>query len=222
MVEEILILTVLFDLGSEVLRDVMLQLLQPNTLTETFQSNKSKIDELYKGNKISPHDYDLLKQLPPQPEKFNIYLLINILTQFCPGVNLPPAGWSQLEQLPVPTDSLGADIQRLEWLITIFLGKYFSTMTDEDVEKTWNEVETVLVGISKHGSKKITNIHERIEARKTSKLKAVQVGTLLTFLGSNPFRLNLEIHITTLFTSLMVFLYCKSILYSRTNITGKA
>ena len=220
MVEEILILTVLFDLGSEVLRDVMLQLLQPNTLTQTLQSSKSKIDELYKRNKISPHDYDLLKQLPPQPEKFNIHLLINILTQFCPGVKVPLAGWLQS---PVPTDCiLGADIQHLEWLIDSFLGKCYNQMTDEDVEKTWNEVETVLVGISKHGSKKITNIHERIEAKKTSKLKAVQVGTLLTFSGSNPFRLNLEIHLTSLFTSLMVFLYCKSILYSRTNITGKA
>ena len=183
MVEEILILNALFDLGSEVLRDVMLQRLQPNKLKEKIQSDKSWIDELYKEHIISPHDYDLLKEPSPEPEKFNIRLLVNILTHLYSGVKILPTGVGLIALLG-PTDcTLEADIQRLNILIFNFLNKWSNTMTDDDVEKTWNEVETVLVGISKHGSK--VNIHERIEARKTSKLRAVQVRTFLTFQVAN-------------------------------------
>ena len=189
MNEEILIQYVLYDVGSEVLRDVMLQLLQPDTLEEALQSSKSKICELCEMQLLSRQDYDLLKEVPPHPEKFDIHLLTKILIHICPGVTVPQKEWFRI---PDRTDSsLGSDIMRLEYMA--FLPEF----QPGDLAK----VEAFLVRISKHGSQAIQNIQEKIEARKTDKLKAIQVRTFLTFqvatcLGQTLNTLNYSYYIT--------------------------
>ena len=168
MNEERLMPNVLFDLGSEVLRDVMLQLLQPDTLEETLQSSKSKIDELYEKETLSRQDYDLLKEVPLHPEKFDIHLLTKILIHVCPGVKVPLTG---LSRMPDPTDiSLGSDIMRLYYMA------FLPGFQRGDLAK----VETVLVRISTHGSLTIQNIQEKIEARKIGNLRTTQVRAFLT------------------------------------------
>ena len=189
MNKERLILNVLFDLGSEVLRDVMLQLLQPDTLEEALQSSKSKIDALNEMQVLSSQDYDLLNEVPSHPEKFDIHLLTKILIHICRGVTVPLNGWYRM---PDPTDdSLGSDIMRLN-IMTAKPG-----FQPGDLAR----FETILVRISKHGSQAIQNIQEKIEARKTDKLKAIQVRTFLTFqvatcLGQTLNTLNYSYYIT--------------------------
>ena len=194
--------SVLCGLGIEVLKDVMLQRLHTDTLKEALQLNKSKIEELYEEHIFTTDQYDLLKEVPPQPEKFDIDLLVQILIHICPGVAVPPTGKSNY---PDPTDfNLGADIVRLRcWRNKININ--YLQATDDYGEELWDEVEKALVRISKHGSKDLQNIQEKIEAMKTGPLRARPVRNFLTFSGCNPNRLNLKIHLTVLSASLMVF-----------------
>ena len=139
---------ILRDFGSDILRDVMLQLLQPDTLDDVLQSRKAKIDELYRKKILFRYQYDLLTEVPPQPEKFDSHLLTTLLIHICPGVPSPIRGWSQM---PEQTDySLGADIVRLRCMRNkLFVA---DRPAGSSLEEIWPEIEKVLVRISQHGS----------------------------------------------------------------------
>ena len=72
------------DLGSKLLRDVILERLQPDTLEETLQLSKSTIDELYEKELLSRQEYDLLKEVPLHPDMFDIHLLTKIIKHIFP------------------------------------------------------------------------------------------------------------------------------------------
>ena len=175
---------VLFDLGSDVLRDVMLQRLQPDTLEQALQSRKSRIDELYGQNKISAHDYELLKEVPPDPVKFDIPLLMNILIHICQRVPDPLRRWLTR---PDPIDILlGTDIELLAYIREDLLHKIKGRVTGDYLDETGATVEEALVRISRHGSKYLQNIQENIEAMKTALVGTRSVRNFLIFQVAAP------------------------------------
>ena len=160
---------VLVDLGSEALRDVMQQVLLPDTLATAVSSNMRKIDKLHKKRILFDDQYDLLTEVPPQPKKFDISLLTIILRNLCPGVPAPLSGWSK--ELDPSDLNLGADIVRLRNIRNSVSAHTASTrVTDADFENIWAKVTTVVVRISKHGSPILLDIPERIEAVKSENL----------------------------------------------------
>ena len=161
------LIKVIVDVGSEVMRDVIRQKVLPDTLGNVVQTNIAKIDRLKKENILFNEQYNLLTQVPPDPEKFDISLLRIILRNICPNVPAPMHGW---DKDPDPTDfSLGADILRLQkFRNTISAHTPNTRMTDVDFENTWLDVRTVIVRVSNHGS--LQNVAGRIDAVKTEHL----------------------------------------------------
>ena len=167
---------VLVDLGSEALRDVMLQVLLPDTLATAVSSKMEKIDDLRKNRILFDKQYKLLTEVPPQPKKFDISLLTIILRNLCRGVPAPLSGWFEE---PDQTDlSLGADIVRLRNIRNDVTAHAASTrVTDAVFENIWAKVTTVVVRISEKGSPSLHNIPERIEAVKSENLDPLHVSS---------------------------------------------
>ena len=162
------LIKVIVDNGSEVLRDVILQKVQPDTLDNVILTNMTKINWLHKRRILFDEQYSLLTEAPPDPEKFDISLLTIILRNICPNVPAPMRGWDS--RVPDPTDvSLGADILRLQNVRnTISAHSPNTRVTDVDFENIWSDVSAVIVRISNHGS--LRNIRGRIDAVKTENL----------------------------------------------------
>ena len=158
----------------------MLQLLRPDTLKQALQLNKSKIDELYnKDNAFSHSEYNLLKEVPPHPEKFDVRLLTTLLLHICPGVSVSPGG---LFKIPDPTNfTIRADIVRLNYMRKDLLHRNSDQATDYNFEKTWCLMEEAMIRISQHGSKVHQNLQERIEFMKIGPLRTRPVRNVLTF-----------------------------------------
>ena len=155
----------------------MLQLLRPY-MKQALQLNKSKIDELYyKDIVFSLSEYNLLKEVPPHPEKFDVYLLTKLLIHIFPGVSVSPEG---LFKIPDPIDfTIRADIERLNNMREDLFNS--DRVTDYNFEKTWCLMEEALFRISKHGSKVHRNLQEKIEFMKIGPLRTRPVRNVLTF-----------------------------------------
>ena len=161
-------LKVLIDLGTKTLRDVVKEVLLPDTLDGVVKANITRITELYRQRVLFDKQYDLLIEDPPDPEKFDISLLAFILRNLC-NAPAPSNGWSKE---PDPTDnSLGADIVRLrDMRNTIYAHVPNTRVTNTEFEKIWTDLKAVIVSLSKHGSTSLQNISESIDAVKSEDL----------------------------------------------------
>ena len=94
----------IFDVGSSVLRDVLLNVLAADTLETVLQINAHKIYSLHYGRPkvLFDSEFRLLTETPPDPEKFDITLPVKIFRNISPSIcpNLVPANYNWRPQLP--------------------------------------------------------------------------------------------------------------------------
>ena len=156
------------DVGSEVLRDVLTTRIPITKLANTFQSNILLLDKLKHSNVLHQDQYDLLITPYPNPEEFDISLLVFLLRNICPNVDPPLGGWTK-KQPSVNDFSLGADILRLRHIRNYVYAHRTSThIREADFERTWEELTNVMLRISKFGSHiKCQEISTKIDDLKT-------------------------------------------------------
>ena len=155
------------DVGSSVLRDVLLNAFAPDTLDKVLQANASKINALGRGkNKILfDNEFTLLTETPPDAEKFDITLLVKLFRHLCPSIcpNLVPPNynWNQ-KQPPRPNDiSLADDIKRMrDFRNSIFAHRANTRLPNDEFQTLWPEVRTVISRMSSHGR---TGLKQKIE-----------------------------------------------------------
>ena len=151
----------LIDEGSDVLRDVLLKTIQPDTLTIFLQNNLTLINNLKQRKLLVKDQYDLLTRSPAvQFDELDITLLCSIFRNLR---NISPTkGW---QTPPGPTDlGLGDDIYRLRIIRNTIYGHTTTTrVTAADFQTLWTELKDVILRLAKYGTlTKQQNISQRI------------------------------------------------------------
>ena len=163
------LISLVVDVGSEVLRDVLLQLVKPRTLEAVLQANINTINKL-SGKVLFPEQYTLLMKVPPNAEDFDISLLVIIFRNICPNVPPPILGW-EIKQPDENDFSLAADLLRLKNIRNcVYAHRNSTQVTHADFEPLWSDLSDVIDRISKHGSDKHQNIRQRIQVLKQKNL----------------------------------------------------
>ena len=147
------------DVGSEVLRDVLLHVIEPDTLDNVLQTNRHIIDNLYYGRQrvLFDNEYNILTETPTNPHKFDITLLVktfrNICPSVCPNLIPPKYDWSP-QSPPGPNDTrLADDIHRLRDIRNSIFAHITSTkVTDDEFQDLWAEIRAVISRTAGHGS----------------------------------------------------------------------
>ena len=145
------------DVGSEVLRDVLLHIIQPGTLTTILQTHRRTIDNLYCKRILFDNEYNVLTETTPNSDKFDITLLVRIFRNICPSIcpNLipPKYDWSP-QSPPGPNDtSLADDIYRLrDFRNSIFAHITSTKVTNDEFQDLWAEIKSVISRVAGHGS----------------------------------------------------------------------
>lgn len=159
----------LIDEGSDVLRDVLLKTIQPDTLAIFLQNNLALINNLKLRKVLFQDQYDLLTKVPVvEPEELDITLLCSIFRGLCKIT--PTNGW---QTPPGPTDQgLGDDIYRLRTIRNTIYGHTTTTRVPTvDFQTLWTELEQLVIRLAKFGTtKKQQTISVRIAAVRSQDL----------------------------------------------------
>ena len=147
------------DVGSKVLRDVLVHIIKPDTIDTVLQANVQTINRLYHGRPkiLFDNEFTLLTETPPNPEKFDITLLVKICRNICPAICphlIPPNyDWSP-QSSPGQNDiSLADDIYRMrEYRNSIFAHISNTTVPYVKFLDLWTEIKAVVCRMSIHGS----------------------------------------------------------------------
>ena len=155
------------DVGSSVLRDVLLKALAPDTLDNILQTNIYKINTLHYGipKVLFDDEFSLLTETPPDPEKFDITLLVKIFRSICPSIcpHLVPLthNWNPQSPPGPSAISLADDIHRMrDFRNSIFAHIASTRVTNAKFLSLWPEVRTVIIRMASHGS---TGLKQKIE-----------------------------------------------------------
>lgn len=157
------LIRLLIDEGSDVLRDVLLNIIHPDTLATFMQSNIHIINKLKQRKLLFQDQYDLLAKVPAvEPEELDMTLLCFIFRNLC---NIAPInGW---QNPPGPNDlGLGDDIYRLKTIRnTLYAHTATTQVTANDFQTLWIKLKDLIIRLSKHGTlTKQRNISVRITA----------------------------------------------------------
>ena len=172
------LMSLVVDLGSEVLRDVLLHLVKSRTLEAVIQANSAIIDGLIQKKAIFPQQYDLLMKVPPDPEEFDISLLVKVFRNICP--NLTPHGFDWRDDPDGNDFSLAADLKRLQNIRNCVYAHTSSTkVTTMDFEAIWSDLSDIIDRISQHGSGKFQDIRQRIQMRRQENLDPIGSDRML-------------------------------------------
>ena len=156
------LISLVVDLGSEVLRDVLLEIVKPDSLETVFQNSRAIIYSLLQKKVLFQEQYVLLTKTPPDPKEFDISLLVKIFRNICPSVT--PQG---LDWRVDPDDddlSLAADLKRLLNIRnSVYAHRNSTKVTNAEFETLWSDLSDIIDRISQHGSVKHSDIQQRIE-----------------------------------------------------------
>ena len=117
----------------------------PSKLVNFLKTNLGRIQELVESKVLNS---DQLKQLrpddgsDPDPEKFDISLIILILTNFCPSVLRPRTGWYNMPQ--EKDKSLSAKLVRLRLFRNKLLHRPNTRFEEKEFFDLWNKLEGIL------------------------------------------------------------------------------
>ena len=145
------------DVSASVLRDVLLNVLAPDTLNNVLQGYTHKIGRLYNTGVLYDNEFRLLTDTPPDPEKFDITLLVKVFRIISPSIsrNLVPRDheWSTQSE-PSPSDtSLADDIHRMrDFRNSIFAHIASTRVTNREFQTLLLQVQIVISRMAKHGS----------------------------------------------------------------------
>ena len=153
------------DVGSGVLRDVLLNVLAPDTLNNVLQTNIYNLNRLHRTKVLFDNEFTLLTATPPDLEKFDITLLVKIFRNICPSIcpHLVPLNhnWSPQSSPGPSAISLADDIHRMrDFRNSIFAHIACTRVTNANFQSLWPEVRTVISRMASHGS---TGLKQKIE-----------------------------------------------------------
>ena len=156
------LISLVVDVGSEVLRDVLLELVKPDTLETVFQKSHAILNTLVQKRSLFQEQYDLLTKTPPDPEEFDISLLVKIFRNICPSVTPQYFDW---RVDPDDDDlSLAADLKRLLNIRnSVYAHRNSTKVTNAEFETLWSDLSDIIDRISHHGSGKHSDIQQRIK-----------------------------------------------------------
>ena len=178
----------IIDIGPKVLRDVLLHIISPDTFDKFIQSNMHIINRLYynRPKVLFENEFKLLNERHPDPEKFDVTLLVkifrNIISSVYPNIIPPNYNWGSP---PGPADiGLADDIYRLrEFRNSIFAHISNTRVTNVRFEVLWCNIGTVLSRAAGHGSLGFKKtIQDRIHELKTETVPQSSAMCLLTTL----------------------------------------
>ena len=135
----------------------------PSKLVNFLKTNLGKIQELVERKVINS---DQLNQLrpddgsDPDPEKFDISLIILILTNFCPSVLRPRTGW---DNMPQQSDkSLSAKLVRLRLFRNNLVHRPNTRFEDKEFLDLWKNLRGILcsLGLPSSGIEKFGRLED--------------------------------------------------------------
>ena len=155
------------DVGSSVLRDVLLKALAPDTLENVLQTNIYKINSLYYGRPkvLFDNEFSLLTETPPDPEKFDITLLVKVFRNICPVIcpHLVPLthNWDPQSPPGPSAISLADDIHRMrDFRNSLFAHIASTRVTKVEFQTIWPQVRTVISRMAGYGS---TGLKQKVQ-----------------------------------------------------------
>ena len=161
------IISLVVDVGSDCLRDLLTTFIPIPNLANELQSNIMILNRLHKAGVLHQDQYGMLTGPNPNPEEFDISLLVVLLRNICPNVDPPVGGW--IIKTPDVNDfSLGAELIRLRNIRnTVYAHRTSTRLTDNDFQSIWKELTECILRISKHGSpNKELEVQKSIEEMK--------------------------------------------------------
>ncbi|XP_053380192.1 uncharacterized protein LOC128548770 [Mercenaria mercenaria] len=137
------------DLTKDTLLKLFKYLIKSDDITRFLTSNDtaSTLLDLFKGDILNKTEINLLRSSWPNPEKFDIALLIRLIIGLCKtAVVEPQLGW---KNRPHPKDeSLGADLIRLRDVRNKLIGhRADAKLSKAEYEKIWDKVEAILLRV---------------------------------------------------------------------------
>ena len=157
------------DKGSDVLRDLLLQTIYPESLDKFLQRNINIINTLQKRKLLYQDQYDLLTKTPAvQPEELDITLLCWIFRNIC--TISPTNGW----QIPPGATDISRedDIYRLRDIRNKIIAHIATTQVPSaDFKKLWVEISDIITRLAQHGSPQMQqNISRIIQSIRSEEL----------------------------------------------------
>ena len=147
------LIRLLVDTGSDVLRDLLLQIIYPESLDKFLQRNINIINTGKQRKLLLQDQYDLLTNIPAvHPEEIDITLLCWIFRNIC---NISPTNGWQIP--PGATDiSLGDDIYRLRNMRNNIISHLTTTQVPSaDFKKLWVQTSDIITRLAQYGSPQI-------------------------------------------------------------------
>ena len=140
------LVTLLIDIGGEVLRDELLKEIPLNTFGNVLQSNINLLTSLRNRKVLTEPQFALLLESPPDPNKFDISLLVALLRNLCPHIK-PVPDWDI--GVPDPTDdSMGAELLRIKNFRNSFMHIPSSLMPKATFKPLWIELAATIIRIA--------------------------------------------------------------------------
>ncbi|XP_060600021.1 uncharacterized protein LOC132753560 [Ruditapes philippinarum] len=137
------------DLTKDTLLQLFRHLIKSENITEflTDKDTKAKLRDMFKNSVLNKKEYTLVSSTWPEPEKFDIALLIRLILGLCRDRILgPQLGWHTNPQ-PMDT-SLGADLLRLRNTRNKLIGHRESAKLDEaEYIHIFNKMEVILLRV---------------------------------------------------------------------------
>lgn len=164
------IIGLVVDVGSKILRDVIYTKYPREKLAKILRSGKDKIDKL-RGRVINGDQYVLLTKASPDPEEFDITLLVVVLRNFCTSEEEAPdhenKWFAKVEDLKPDDTNLGAEILRLKDARNRITAHSISTHmpTDKFIDN-WENIRGIIERIAEKINKtrdEKQNLHKEME-----------------------------------------------------------
>jgi hypothetical protein len=157
------------DLTKVTLLQLFKHLIKSESITKflTDKDTKAKLRDMFKNDVLNKNEYTLVSSTWPEPERFDIALLIRLILGLCRHRILgPQLGW---HTKPQPKDaSLGADLLRLRNTRNKLIGHRESVKLDEaEYIHIFNKMEAILERIlAAFDREKMGNIKKKLSEYK--------------------------------------------------------
>ena len=140
------LVTLLIDIGGEVLRDELLKEIPLNTFGNVLQNNINLLTRLRNMKVLTEPQFALLLESPPDPNKFDVSLLVALLRNLCPHIK-PVPDWTI--GVPGPTDhSIGAELLRIKNIRNTKMHIPTTVMPKSTFQPLWTELAAIIHSIA--------------------------------------------------------------------------
>ena len=137
------------DLTKDTLLRLFKHLTKCESITEFLGGNdiRKALRDLFKNDILNKSEYRIVSSYWPEPEKFDIALIIRLIIGLCRNeISTPQLGW---QRKPQPKDeSLGADLLRLRHVRNKLIGhSACATLDKSEYTHLWEKMKAILVRV---------------------------------------------------------------------------